>query len=100
MKAIRVQYTVPADFVETNQANIRAVMDELRSKGDVGVKYAAYITGEGRTFVHLVVLRDEEAQSVIPSLAAFQTFRTALKENAETPPAAEDWTVVGTSFEV
>lgn len=98
MKAIRVKYTVPADYVETNQANIRAVMEELRAKGDVGVRYSAFIAPDGRTFVHLAIVRDDEAAKVIPSLPAFQTFRAGLKENAETPPAAEDWAVVGTSF--
>jgi hypothetical protein len=101
MKATRVQYTVRADYVATNEANIQAVMEELRAKGEVGVKYSAYRTGDGgRTFVHLVVAKDEESISVVPRLAAFQTFREGLSGGAESPPQVERWDVVGTSFDV
>jgi hypothetical protein len=100
MHAVRVQYTVREDFVATNEANIRAVMDELRALGDVGVKYSAFRTGEGRTFVHVVVMEDESKGSIVPGLASFQRFRTALKGGVEVPPANESWTVVGTSFTV
>ncbi|MCP4809396.1 MAG: hypothetical protein GY913_11535 [Proteobacteria bacterium] len=67
MKAIRVTYTVRPDFVATNEANIRAVMDD-ESKGDI-----------------------------IPGPAAFGAFRAALKGGATSPPQQADWTVVGTS---
>ena len=100
MKAIRVQYTVKDDFVETNHANVRAVMEELRGKGNVGVKYTTFVLGDGRTFVHVAIHRDEAAADIIPSLPAFHTFRTALKDNVEVPPSSEEWTVVGTSYDV
>lgn len=75
-------------------------MEELGALGDVGVKYSAFRTGDGNTFVHLVILEDESKASIVPGLAAFGRFRAALKEGAATPPANEEWDVVGTSFAV
>lgn len=100
MKAIRVQYTVKQEFVDTNRANIAAVMEELRAKGDVGVQYTAFLGPDGKTFTHVVVLRDEEASGVVPSLDAFKTFQAQLRQNVEVPPAAEDWAVVGSSYDL
>lgn len=97
MHAVRVQYTVRPDFVATNEANIRAVMDELASLGDVGVRYTAFRIGDGTTFVHLVVMDGEDKADLVPGLAAFQRFRTALGTGATTPPASESWAVVATS---
>lgn len=96
MKAIRVTYTVRPDFVATNEANIRAVMAELRALGDVGLTYSAFRTDE-TTFVHLVVMDDDSKGDIISGLAAFGAFRAALKGGATSPPQQADWTVVGTS---
>jgi hypothetical protein len=98
MKSVRVRYTVRPDFVEANKANVRAVMEELRAKGDSGVHYSAHVEPDGVSFVHLVILRDEEASKVIPSLEAFGRFREALRGGAVSPPASEDWEVVGSNF--
>ena len=97
MHAIRVQYTVREDFVETNASNIRDVMEELRALGDVGLQYSAFRVGDGRTFVHLVLMQDKSKGSIIPNLAAFSKFQAALKGGVESPPANEAWTVVGSS---
>jgi len=99
MNATKVQYTVKEDFVEKNKENIKAVMNELRSMGDTGVKYSAFFNEENRTFVHLVVFRDEEATKIIPGLESFKNFREQLKEGAETPPSSEDLKLVGASFD-
>ena len=36
MRAVKVEYTVKPEYVETNKANIQKVMDELRSLGNTG----------------------------------------------------------------
>ncbi len=96
MQAVRVQYTVREDFVATNEANIRAVMDELRAADQPGVRYSAY--REGTTFTHLVVLDDPSLSGVVPGLAAFQHFRAGLKGGATSPPVQTPLDVVGSSF--
>lgn len=98
MRAIRVKYTVREDFIETNEANIRRVMDELRALGDSGVHYTAFRPEGGATFVHIVVMEDASRGDVVHGLAAFQAFQAALKTGLEVPPAAEDWTVVGSNL--
>ncbi len=98
MHAVRVQYTVRPDFAETNAANIRDVMAELAATGEAGIQYSAFRTGDGNTFVHLVVMDDESKRDVVPGLAAFQRFRAALREGAVVPPDNETWQVVGTSY--
>jgi len=95
--ATRVTYRVRPDYVATNQERIRAVMAELSARGDAGVRYSAFLRGDGVTFVHLVIARDAEAAGVVPSLEAFQAFREGLRGGAETPPDVEKWSVVGSS---
>lgn len=99
MQAIRVRYTVKAEFVADNQHNISAVMAELRARGDVGVKYASFLEPDGKTFVHVVIARDQAAQDVIPTLEAFKAFQAGLRPNLEVPPQTEAWQVVGSSFD-
>jgi len=100
MQAIRVRYTVKQEFVDTNRANIAAVMAELRAKGDVGVSYTSFLEPDGKTFVHVLVARDEDARQVLPSLEAFNTFQAALRPNLEVPPEPQPWAVVGSSYDL
>lgn len=98
MKTIRVQYTVKKEFVETNKANIQAVMDELRSQNNANVQYSAFLLEDGQTFMHFVVLKDEEAGTVVPGLQAFKAFQTALKASQpEVPPKSEVLDLVGSA---
>ncbi len=100
MKTVKVQYTVKESYVETNKANIGAVMSELRNLGDTGVKYAVFLKQDGRTFVHLAATRNEEAGMVIPSLESFKRFREQLQTGAETKPVQEDMVLVDSSFDL
>jgi hypothetical protein len=47
-----------------------------------------------------VVARDQQAQDLVPALAAFKAFQAALRPNLEVPPQTEAWQVVGSSFDV
>ena len=77
MRAVKVEYTVKPEYVETNKANIKKVMEELHSLGDTGILYSTYIKEDGVSFVHFAIHKNEE--NIIPSLAAFKTFTTQLK---------------------
>lgn len=39
MKAVKIEYRVKDEFIEQNKQNVRAIIEELKSEGDVGVKY-------------------------------------------------------------
>lgn len=99
MKTIRVRYTVKPDYVETNKQRVLAVIAALRERNAGSVKYVVHVEPDGRTFVHLAMLRDPN-DNVIPGLPEFAAFREGLAGNLESPPETQDWDVVGTSFEV
>lgn len=100
MKASIVQYMVREDYVKTNKTNISAVMAELRSLGDNGVKYSVFIKEDGKTFVYFVVFRDEKASNIIPNLESFKKFREQLQTGAVVKPEAEELDFVDSHFEL
>jgi hypothetical protein len=88
MRGVKVEYTVKPEYVNTNKANIQKVMDELRSKGDVGILYSTYIKEDGVSFVHFSIHKTEE--NILTSLPAFKAFSEQLKAEGlagETPKA-------------
>jgi hypothetical protein len=97
MKVTRVQYTVRAEFVETNKRNIEAVMRELRAVGSDDVKYTVYLQQDGRTFMHLVHQNTVEAERFPTSLESFKTFQTQLKPNLDIAPKVETFALVESS---
>ncbi len=101
MKTAKVQYIVKESYAETNKANIMNVMAELRELGHPGINYSAFVLDDGKSFVHFAMFADEEANAVLSNLASFQSFRKQLKESQpESPPNAEDLTLVGSSHDI
>lgn len=101
MNAVKVQYTVRADYAETNKMNIQKVMSDLRAMNNPGIRYSAFVQQDGKTFIHFAFYPDEETAAIVPNLASFQSFRQQLKESQpEVPPKAEDLTLVGSAFEI
>ena len=101
MNAVKVQYTVKEAYVETNIANIKRVMDDLREIGNPDIKYAAFLLDDGKSFVHIVMRANDEAQKTVSELHSFQEFQRQLKESGpEVPPNAESLSFVGTSWPV
>lgn len=101
MKAIKVEYTVKPEYVNTNKANIEKVMQELRALGDVGVLYSSYLKEDGCSFVHFSIHRDHEEPNIITSLAAFKVFSTQLKaEGLVTQPQTVKLDMVAKSFDL
>ena len=100
MNAVKVQYTVKEDYVETNKANIQQVMADLRKINNPNIKYSAFLLDDGKSFVHFVVRADEEAQKTLSELPSFQEFQRQLRESSpEAPPEAENLTMVGSSWD-
>lgn len=101
MHAVKVQYTVKADYVETNKANIRRVMADLQEINSPDLKYSSFVMEDGRTFVHFVMRANQEAQRIMSELPSFQDFRRQLRaSDPEVPPEAEDLDLVGASWPV
>jgi homoserine kinase len=94
MKVTRVQYTVRDGFADENRKNIAAVMSELRALGRNDVRYAVYLSADGRTFMHFVHQNTAEAEQFPTSLASFKYFQAQLKPNLEVPPKVEQLTLI------
>jgi hypothetical protein len=101
MNGVKVQYTVKEEYVETNKANIRQIMTDLREINNPDIQYSAFLLDDGVTFVHLVLRVNDEAQKTVSELPSFQQFQRQLKESGpEAPPNAENLTLVGSSWEI
>ena len=84
MKAVKVQYTVKSDFVDQNKANIRKVIEALRSKPIHGMLYCSL---------------DEETLSKISDVKEFGELRAALEASGPvSPPTSENLNLVDAGF--
>ena len=100
MNAVKVQYTVKEEYVETNKANIQRVMADLKKINNPNIIYSAFLLDDGKSFVHFVMRVDDEAQKTLSDLPSFQEFQRQLRESGpEVPPQAENLTPVGSSVE-
>jgi quinol monooxygenase YgiN len=101
MKSVKVQYTVKAEYAETNKANISQIMADLIDLTKSGIKYSAFVLEDGKTFLHFGMYADQEALDVVNNLPSFQSFRSQLKASEpEVPPKGDDLTLVDSSFEI
>jgi hypothetical protein len=101
MNGVKVQYTVKEEYVETNKANIRQVMADLREINNPDIQYSAWLLDDGVTFVHLAMRANDEAQKSVTELPSFQEFQRQLKASGPVaPPDAKDLTFVGSSWEL
>lgn len=99
MNAVKVQYTVKAEYAETNKKNIARVMSDLREINSPDIKYTAFLLDDGKSFVHFVIRANEEAASILGELASFQEFQRQLRASQpESPPQAENLTLVDTNW--
>jgi hypothetical protein len=62
MNAVEVQYTVKAEYVETNKANIQQVMSDLKKINSPDIQYSAFLLDDSKLFVHFVMWANDEAQ--------------------------------------
>ncbi|QEM10479.1 hypothetical protein [Mucilaginibacter rubeus] len=98
MKVVRVQYTTRPEFAATNQRNIAAIVEELKTLNHPGIKYTAWLLPDGKTFMHFDQLENEEAHQVLQSLSSFHKFATELEaSDLEVEPKLELLTLVAST---
>ena len=101
MKSVKVQYTVKAEYADTNKKNVAKVMADLRELAHPGIKYSTFVMEDGKTFIHFGMYADQEALDVVNNLPSFQSFREQLKASGpEAPPKGNDLTLVDSSYEI
>ncbi|HTD41743.1 MAG TPA: hypothetical protein VK671_14035 [Mucilaginibacter sp.] len=71
MKIVRVQYTTTPQFAPVNQANIAAIVRELKELNHPGIKYGCWLLSDGKTFMHFDQFATEEAHQVLTQLPSF-----------------------------
>lgn len=97
-----VRYTVNAEHVAENKANISRVMVELRTLGRTDIKYSVFVEDDGKTFNHWALFASEEAQKVFGNLDSFRAFQHVSRQEGfrETPPLATNLTLVDSSYDL
>ena len=101
VEVAKVRYTVRPEFVEQNKANIRRVMDALKTKPIPGIKYASFTADDGRTFIHINIMKSDEAKAKFLAMPEFKEFQDALKDSKpEDPPSAEGLELVAAGYEI
>jgi hypothetical protein len=93
MKTIMVRYKTAQAHAGANEALVRAVFDELRSRAPKGLRYASYRLADGVTFVHIATLEtpDENPLAVLPSFKAFQKDH---KDRCDEPPLVTELSLI------
>jgi hypothetical protein len=79
MKTIMVRYKTSETHADANEALVRAVFEELRSRAPAGLRYASYRLADGVTFLHLATLESPDENPLV-TLPAFKTFQKQLKD--------------------
>lgn len=74
MKIVRVQYTTTLEFSPINQANIAAIVKELKALNHPGIKYGCWLLPDGKTFMHFDQFENEAAHEVLTNLESFKKF--------------------------
>jgi hypothetical protein len=87
MSTTIVRYRVAPDRTEENAALVRAVYAELATIEPPGFHYATYLQDDGVSFVHIATT-DDDHETPLPGLGAFQRFRAGLAERCDVAPEA------------
>ena len=101
MKIVRVQYSTTQEYAAKNIENIANVASEVKKLNHPGIKYAAFLLPDGKTFMHFDQFENEEAHEVLTGLDSFQKFASELDASMlEAAPKLELLTLVAASYEI
>lgn len=81
MKSVKVSYTVKPSFVAQNKQNINAFIEELKQLGRLDIRYSIYLGEDGKTFTHLSLYQNVEAQNIFLELESFKFFQKERDES-------------------
>jgi hypothetical protein len=81
-----VRYTVKAEYSAQNQEYISRVVDELRTLDQPDISYSVFVEDDRRTFVHLLLCANEEAERAFGTLKSQQAFQAALQASRPEGP--------------
>jgi len=94
-----VHYAVKAEYAAQNQRHISRVIDELRALHRTDIKYSVFVEEDGKTFMHMLLCANEEAEKAFGMLESQQEFQAALQESRpEGPLTMTSISLVGSSY--
>ena len=96
--SVKVTYTVKPGFALKNQENINLFMNDVRRINNPGVRYNIYLGGDGKTFTHISLYKDEASQKAFLGLESFKYFQQQRDESGlEAAPKIETMKLVDSS---
>ena len=93
MRTVMVRYKTSEARANENEALVRAVFDQLRSRAPEGLRYASYRLADGVTFIHIATLATP-GENPLTALPAFKTFQAQLADRCVEPPVVTELTDV------
>src|SRR4051812_14501529 len=89
-----IRYRTRPDTSDTNAALIAAVFAELEAAKPDGLRYLS-LRLDDDTFIHVVETAADDGSRALPKLAAFQGFKSGIRDRCANPPLVRQATVVG-----
>lgn len=80
MKIVKVTYTVKPEFADENRENAKTFINAVRGLNNPAIRYFSFLGENGKTFTHLALYDNDEAQKQFLELPAFRDFQK--KRNA------------------
>jgi hypothetical protein len=101
MISVKVTYTVKPEFVQKNKENINVFMADFKKLDNNEFRYTVYLSGDGKTFVHLSHYNNESIQKQLLDVPSFKVFQQQRDESGlEGVPNIEILQLVATSGEI
>jgi hypothetical protein len=94
MRQVMVRYKLKPERVAENEKLVRGVYDELAETEPDGLQYATFRLDDGVSFVH-IAFETGDGPSPLPSVAAFNEFRSEIRDRCEEPPVTSELTEIG-----
>jgi quinol monooxygenase YgiN len=89
MRTVLVRYKTSVEHAAADEALIRAVFDELRSRAPGSLRYATYRLADGVTFIHLATHTAPDANALV-GLPSFKAFQAHLATRCVEPPVVTE----------
>jgi hypothetical protein len=99
MKTIMVRYKTSEAKGDANEALVRAVFEELRTRAPAGIRYTSYRLSDGVTFIHVATIETPD-DNPLAALPSFKAFQGQLRDRCVEPPVVTELSVIGSYGEV
>ena len=101
MITVKVTYTVKPEFADKNQENINQFMADFKKMNTNDFRYASYLCGDGKTFVHISHYKNEEIQKQLLQVPSFLSFQKQRDDSGlEGSPQIEVMKMVASSHDL